>query len=234
MTTPSSDRGCTVTTHDRLVHLRWDGTRANALGADRYDVLVETLRDLDEGDVLLVTAAGRHFSAGQDLEEWNHGLSAGATGQILRRGTDAVLALLETPATVVVGVNGAAVGGGALVAAAGDLVVLADDARLRVPELELGMPLGASVLARLVGDPAARRLSLTGAWCPAQEVALHGGVEVVESASVLERATELARRCLDQDPVARAAARTLFGDGERGRVAALYRAEVEATLRLFG
>jgi enoyl-CoA hydratase/carnithine racemase len=226
--------GATLTHEGRVHHLRFDGTRSNALGAGRYRALQEACSGLSAQDVLLISAQGRHFSAGQDLDEFTDARASGRLGSVLVRGTDAVLALLETPATVVVAVNGAAVGGGALLAAAADVPLFAADARLRLPELELGMPLGGSVLERLVGGPAARRLMLTGKWCSAPEVAGFGGATLVAPESLLSEAMSVAAALAVLEPAARTAARTLFGDGERARAARLYRAEVTATLHLLG
>lgn len=226
----SSGDGWQSTRSGDLVHFRLDGTRANALGAERYAALTGIATALRSDQVLLISAAGAHFSAGQDLREFAAARAAGSISELLRQGTDAVLAVLESAATVVAAVQGAAVGGGALLAASADVVLLADDARIRLPELELGMPLGASVLERLVGGPASRRLMLTGAWASAAEVTSYGGARVVGSADLDRAATETCEALLAADRGARAVARGLFGDHERAVAARRYRAEVAATI----
>ncbi|WP_110241597.1 enoyl-CoA hydratase-related protein [Nocardioides gilvus] len=230
----SGEHGYEVTASGDLVHFRLDGTKANALGAERYAALTEVAASLRPDQVLLLSSAGANFSAGQDLREFAAAQAAGTVAELLRQGTDAVLSVLESPATVVAAVRGAAVGGGALLAAAADVVLMADDSRIRLPELELGMPLGASVLERLVGGPASRRLMLTGAWATAAEVASYGGAQVVASSELDRAATDTCEALLAADRGARAAARDLFGDGERAAAALGYRAEVAATIERLG
>lgn len=226
----SNGDGWQTTRSGDLVHFRLDGTRANALGAQRYAALTEVARQVEPEQVLLISAAGTHFSAGQDLREFAEARATGDVSELLRQGTDAVLAVLECAGTVVAAVQGAAVGGGALVAAAADVVLLADDARMRLPELELGMPLGGSVLQRLVGGPASRRLMLTGAWANADEIVSYGGARVVDLSDLQQTASDTCQALIDADAGARAAARDLFGDGERAVTARRYRTEAAATI----
>ncbi|QCX27931.1 enoyl-CoA hydratase/isomerase family protein [Nocardioides jishulii] len=230
----SSFQGYSVTVDGGLVHLRLDGNEANALGAARYEGITRVASEATEEQVLLLTAAGDSFSAGQNLREYVAAQVQGELTELLTVGTDAVLALLECRATVVAAVQGPAVGGGALLAGAADLVLLSPHARLRLPELELGMPLGASVLERLVGSAAARRMALTGAWVEAREVACLGGARLVAADTLEHEARDLCAQLLAADGRVRAIARRLFSGDERARAAALYRAEVAATIELLG
>lgn len=226
--------GYRVEREGRCVTLVLDGTGANALGAARYEGITRVAGATEPDEVLLIRAEGTSFSAGQDLREYAAAQDTGSVAPLLRQGTGAVLALLECPATVVAAVQGPAVGGGALLAAAADVVLFTPAARLRLPELELGMPLGAAVLERLVGAPAARRLALTGAWAEAAEVAAWGGATVVGEGELSARTAETVARILTADHVARSVARHAFGDGERARTAERYRTEVADTIRLLG
>lgn len=224
--------GCSITTEGRLTHLRLDGTRRNALGASRYRQIREVALDLHSDEVLLVSAEGRDFSAGQDLAEFADARATGRLEEVLRHGSDAVLALLESPATVVAAVQGAAIGGGALVAAAADVVLLGSSATFRLPELSLGLALGASVAIRLVGPGASRRMMLTGDWMGADEVVALGGARPCADDRLLQEALAVCHALLDADAEARSVARSLFGHGERAAAAQAYRDEVRATLAL--
>jgi enoyl-CoA hydratase/carnithine racemase len=73
--------GCRITVEGRLTHLRLDGTKRNALGLARYTRLREVASGLTEDDVLLFSAEGPDFCAGQDLVEFE---DARAAGQLLR------------------------------------------------------------------------------------------------------------------------------------------------------
>jgi enoyl-CoA hydratase/carnithine racemase len=224
--------GCEVTIEGRLTHLRLDGTRHNALGGARYERIREVASQLGQDDVLLLSAEGPDFSAGQDLDELEHARANGRLGVVLRQGTEAILALLESRATLVAAVQGAAIGGGALVAAAADVLLLGSSARFRLPELSMGMPLGAAVADRMVGPRAARRMMLTGDWLSADEVVALGGGRLCADDRLLPEAMESCSALLRTSAEARSAARFLFGNGERAAVARAYRDEVKTTLTL--
>ena len=226
--------GCRVTVDGRLTHLRLDGTRRNALGKDRYARLREVASGLTEDDVLLLSAEGPDFCAGQDLAEFEDARATGQVGEVLRHGSDAILAVLESRATVVATVQGAAVGGGALLAAAADVVLLGPSARFRLPELSLGLPLGAAVADRLVGPRASRRMMLAGDWMTAEQVVALGGARPCPEDDLLPEALVVCHGLLGTGTEARTAARSLFGEGERAAAAKAYRDEIKATLTLLG
>lgn len=225
--------GCRVTVDGQLTHLRLDGTRHNALGDARYAQIHAVASRLGQDEVLLVSAEGPDFCAGQDLAELDDARATGQLGDVLRRGSDAILAVLETRATVVAAVQGAAVGGGALLAAAADLVLVGPSARFRLPELSLGLPLGAAVADRLVGPRASRRMMLAGDWMTAEQVVALGGARPCAEDRLLSEALAECHALLDRADEARAVARSLFGGGERAAVASAYRDEIKATLALF-
>ena len=214
----------------RVVTITLDGTRANALTAQRYDAIRETASGLVSDDVLVLRSEGRTFCAGQDLGEFRVAQAAGEVGALIERGAQAVLAVLECRAPVVCVVQGAAVGAGALLAACADVLVLGEEARLSLPELTLGMPLGGAVAARLLPWPVVRRMMLTGEVVDASEVAAHGSTPVVASAKLVVETERQVRRLLDLDPRAVSLARQSWGEGERARAAEQYREEVAATL----
>jgi enoyl-CoA hydratase/carnithine racemase len=225
--------GCRVTVDGQLTHLRLDGTRHNALGDARYVQVRDVASGLGKDEVLLLSADGPDFCAGQDLVELEHARATGQLGDVLRRGSDAILAVLESRATVVAAVQGVAVGGGALLAAAADLVLLGPSARFRLPELSLGLPLGAAVADRLVGPRASRRMMLAGDWMPGEQVVALGGARPCVEDDLLSEALGACHALLAADAEARDVARSLFGGGERMSAASAYRDEVKATLALF-
>jgi cyclohexa-1,5-dienecarbonyl-CoA hydratase len=72
--------------------------------------------------------------------------------------------MLDSGKPLLVVVNGAAFGGGAELAALGDLVIATPRARFAQPEIKLGVfpPLGAAILPYIVGPKVAMELVLTG------------------------------------------------------------------------
>jgi enoyl-CoA hydratase/carnithine racemase len=140
--------------------------------------------------------------------------------------------VLESRATIVAAVQGAAVGGGALLAAAADIVLLGHSARFRLPELALGLPLGSAIADRLVGPRASRRMMLVGDWMTAEQVAVLGGARLCADDRLLPEALAVCRAQLSGSVEARSVARSLFGSGERAAAARAYRDEVGATIAL--
>ena len=91
----------------------------------------------------------------------------------------ALTALVETPAVTVAAVSGACLGGGAEIAAACDVVVAAEDARVGFPEIRLSCfpPAGVAPLPLRVGPARAAEWILSGRAVSGREAA-GGGVRL--------------------------------------------------------
>lgn len=180
--------------------------RLNAVSAAMYALLVEALtvaRDDAGVRSVVVTGAGRAFCVGADLRA--HG-DAPATPEMRRayvesaQAANRLLQVLSKP--VVAAVNGHAVGAGLELALSCDVVVVAADARLRLPEAALGTFVGGGVTYRLparVGDLKARELLLLCPFVLGSEAVGLGLANRAEDAErvlpeALRLAEELARR----------------------------------------
>ena len=158
--------------------------KRNALNTELTRALVEALRaaEADEtvGSVVL-TGAGSGFCAGADLAEFKS-LSdpqAAETRAELTMQLHLVFSRMSKP--VVTAINGAAMGGGAGLAIAGDLALMADSAKLGYPETRHGI-VAAIVLANLVrqvGRKAAFELVSLGEPIDAQRALALGMVNRV-------------------------------------------------------
>jgi enoyl-CoA hydratase/carnithine racemase len=150
---------------------------------------IEAARLDDDVKVVLVTGAGRAFSAGQDLKE----LERLAAGEQVESGFPVLLdALCDFDKPLVAAVNGVAVGIGFTMLCHCDLVIVAESARMRTPFAELGVaPEAASSLLfpRRMGWQRAAHVLFTSAWLDATQA-----VERVPDGEVLDRAMALARR----------------------------------------
>ncbi len=150
---------------------------------------------------VLLTGAGRGFSAGQDLSDRavrpdEEARDLGATldrayNPLMRRLRD-----LELP--VVAAVNGVAAGAGCNLALAADIVVAARSAVFIQAFCRIGLVPdcgGTYWLPRLVGAARARALMLLGEPLSAQQAAEWGMIwRCVEDDRLMEEATMLARR----------------------------------------
>jgi 2-(1,2-epoxy-1,2-dihydrophenyl)acetyl-CoA isomerase len=131
----------------------------------------------DGARVLVLTGAGRGFSAGQDLGERQAspaGTRADLGESIERNYKPLVLALASLPVPTIAAVNGVAAGAGASIALACDLVVAARSATFIQAFSRLGLvpDSGATwFLPRLVGTARALGLALLGERLPAEQAA---------------------------------------------------------------
>ena len=162
--------------HDGIAEIRFNRPhRLNAVVQEVYSELTEALNIAEasrESRVVLLTGEGRAFCVGADLKEHKAGRTPFDRREYLR-GEQTVckrLALLSKP--VVAAVNGFALGAGAEMAIASDFVVMAESAKLGLPEIGLGTFLGGGItylLPRLVGLAKARELVFLGERIGAEE-----------------------------------------------------------------
>ncbi|MFV0524492.1 MAG: enoyl-CoA hydratase/isomerase family protein [Acidimicrobiales bacterium] len=142
--------------------------KLNPLGVETLEELAEAARWFDrhpELKVVVVSGAGRAFSAGADIGSFG---GDGARGIDRRSGTDAgrrmAEALESMDAISIAAIRGWCVGGGLVLAAACDLRVASDNARFSIPEVDLGLPLawgGIPRLVREIGPAITKELVLT-------------------------------------------------------------------------
>jgi enoyl-CoA hydratase/carnithine racemase len=147
----------------------------------------------DTVNVVVVTGAGRAFSAGQDLDE----MARLAAGEAIESGFPALLeALQRFDKPLVAAVNGAAVGIGFTMLPHCDLVLVADDARFRTPFAEMGVPpeAASSVLfPSRMGWQRAADVLFTSRWLTAGEAVECGiALRTVPPADLVPAALDLA------------------------------------------
>lgn len=168
MDTDSMSRdGLRVTMHEggvAVLEMDVPGRR-NAMSAPLRTALIGAV-EAAAGDAavagIVVTGAGGHFCAGGDLGR----LAAMAPAELpdmLRSGHRLLRAIATAPKPVVAAIEGHAAGGGAGLALACDLVVMAAGGRIGFPFLGIGLVPDWGLLhsvARRAGPGAARRLML--------------------------------------------------------------------------
>lgn len=153
--------------------------------------------------VIVVTGAGRAFSAGADLKEIAAGRGIGPTAH--PEWGFAGLAQHWVGKPVIAAVNGYAMGGGTEIALACDLVVVSEEAAFGLPEVRRGLLAAAGGVVRLQRQTPiklALQMALTGDPVPAAVARDWGLVnDVVPAGQVLPRALELARRIAENAPL---------------------------------
>ena len=143
--------------------------RLNAFNEAMHQVLAKAVAEAEADEncrALMITGAGRAFSAGQDLAD--RLVAPGATAQVgsaLEQYYNPLVRKLRAlPFPVIAAVNGVAAGAGANVALACDIVIAGKSASFLQAFAKLGLipdAGGTWILPRLVGAARARALALT-------------------------------------------------------------------------
>ncbi len=147
----------------------------NAFNEALYDATTEALNaaaDDPQVAVVVITGAGRAFSAGQDLAE----MQARITDPAFTPGTHGFPGLIDAlsrfPKPLVCAINGVGLGIGATILGYADLAFMAATARLKCPFTSLGVaPEAASsyLLPKLIGRQNAAWLLMSSEWVDAAE-----------------------------------------------------------------
>jgi enoyl-CoA hydratase len=162
---------------------------------DDFLAMVARLAEDRSMRAVVLTGTGTRFCAGadvammRDLSEANH--------RKVRRWVEVQAGLEALPKPVIAAINGYALGGGAELALAADVRLMAAGARIGFPEIELGLFPGAGGtqrLARLLGPARALVLMMEGRRLGADESARLGLVDrVLPDATLLPEAQAYAR-----------------------------------------
>lgn len=187
-----------------------DPDRLNAMGeemAAAFKARIEKMRG-DPPRVVILTGAGRAFSAGGDLQmlRQKHRFSVEENRQIMLDFYASFLGMLELEVPLVAAINGHAVGAGLCLACACDLRIADPAAKFSAPFTRLGLfpGMGAShFIPRVLGPSQARDLLLSGRRLVAEEALAIGLVSrLSEPQGILELARSMATEIADSGPEA--------------------------------
>jgi enoyl-CoA hydratase len=179
----------------RLVH-----GKVSAMDIELGEALLREMQDAAASPIaaVIITGTGSSFSAGVDLYRVvNDGPEYGKRFLPV---LDAFLhAALTLPKPLVAAVNGHAIAGGCILAAACDHRIMVDGAgRIGVPELAVGVPFPAlplQIMAARLSDHALRDLVFTGRTVQVDEAKALGLIdEKCPAGMLIDRALEAARR----------------------------------------
>jgi enoyl-CoA hydratase/carnithine racemase len=126
--------------------------KRNALNCELSETLLAALKKADSDDsvgCIVLTGAGRGFCAGADLAEFRDLQDPGAAEKRAELTMQLHLIFSRISKPIVTAINGAAMGGGAGLAIAGDMALMAEGAKLGYPEAKHGI-VAAIVMANLV------------------------------------------------------------------------------------
>ena len=219
--------------------------RLNALTFTAYTELRDTFRALDTEPgvrAIVITGAGRAFCSGGDVEDIIGALlgkNLKALHEFTRLTCDVILAMRRCRRPIVAALNGTVAGAGAVIAAAADIRIAAESAKIAFLFTKVGLSgadMGAAwLLPRIVGFGRASEMLLTGDFMDAKrayEIGLYN--RVVPQEKVVPEARSVAEQ-LARGPSAALGITKQALDGEAAldlEAALAYEAEVQAQLML--
>ena len=214
----------------------------NAFNEALYDQTADALIAAGADDdvaVVVLTGAGRAFSAGTDLHELAARASDPASFVPGRHGfVGLVDALADFPKPFIVAVNGVGLGIGVTVLGYADLAFMSSSARLKCPFTSLGVaPEAASsyLLPELIGRQNAAWALLSSEWIDAASALAMGLVwKVCEPEALLATAHDHAQRIAVHSLPSLIAVKQTMTDRHREQISAARDAEHAAFARLLG
>lgn len=216
--------------------------RLNAVSRPMYEALAAELEQADGAEdirSIVLTGSGRAFCAGADLKAHAEGPpDPEERGRYIDAAQRANHLLQTIGVPVVAAVNGAAVGGGLELALSCDLVIVADDAKLRLPEVALATFIGggaAYTLVERVGVAKAKELIYLGDFFSGVDAVAWGlANRAVPAPEVLDLARTWAQRLAEGAPRSMRAAKRLIGHAADRTRAAVMEEERAALDGIFG
>ncbi|MGA2418493.1 MAG: enoyl-CoA hydratase/isomerase family protein [Candidatus Acidiferrum sp.] len=165
----------------------------------------------DDVKLLVLDSACKVFCGGIDIGEY----TSQRVFQMLDAFHAAFAGMLDVGKPVVCVVNGPAIGGGAELAAFGDLVIASPKARFAQPEITIGVfpPLASTILPFLVGPKTALELVLTGEAVTAERALELGLINRLVPESQLEQTVNelVSRITAHSGPVLTMAKKAILG-----------------------
>jgi enoyl-CoA hydratase len=177
--------------------------KLNALHPDLVGELSLVLADAEGASnlsVLIITGAGRAFSAGLDLElllKWSTQQKVEYLSSVVR----IFHRIWEMPQPVIAAVNGPAIAGGFDLAAFCDIRLASPSAVFGQAEINLGLVQVIHPLYKSIGLARAKELAMTGESISAEEAYRIGLVNhVYASEDLMPKSLELARKLASKPP----------------------------------
>lgn len=208
-----------VTKEDRIAIIKINRAPVNALNTEVVLEIEQTFDELgrdEELRAIVLTGEGKAFVAGADINEMKDFDPIHAR-EFAQNGHRAMNKIESINKPVVSAINGFALGGGCEIALACDFRIMADNAKIGQPEVNLGIIPGfggTQRLSRLCGAGIAKELIYTGDAIDAQEALRIGLVnKVVPSDKVFETAVEMAKKIANKGPRAIRSAKMTINQG---------------------
>lgn len=191
---------------DHIAVIRLDKPPVNALDRATRRRLIEIFDEVSERAdvrVAILTGTGRFFCSGADLKDRPDAEKAGDFLDHNRWTRETGNAIRECSKPVIAAVNGPALGAGFGLMAACDIFLASEDATFAMPEINVGLAGGVSMLRTMFGRSFTRRMFFTGMKVSAAELYRRGVLdEVVPAGELMPLAMEIAQEIASKAPMA--------------------------------
>ncbi|MEM7434188.1 MAG: enoyl-CoA hydratase-related protein [Myxococcota bacterium] len=201
-----------VTRDPMVATVEFNNPPRNALGLALIDQLEAVVEEIAEDKTIramvLRGGGGQHFSVGADIREFGRAASERGIRPFIEQRHRLIRRIETMPKPVVCAIRGSCIGGGLEVALGCHFRVAATDAKIGLPEIDLGVvPAwgGTQRLTRAIGRARALEVMLLAKRLTAQEAEAFGLVtEVCDPDALDERAATLALTLAKKAPIAMA------------------------------
>lgn len=181
---------------------------ANALSSGvlkELTILLDELESREDVRVLLLHGEGRFFSAGADIKEFTTISSGAEFSELARYGQELFERMERFPKPIIAAIHGAALGGGLELAMGCHFRIVSENAKLGLPELQLGLIpgfAGTQRLPRFVGMARACEMLLTSEPITGVEAVAYGlANHAYPEEELMPSAMEMARKISRKSPV---------------------------------
>lgn len=226
-----------VTIADHIATVVFDRPPVNAQNRRSRDEAIDIFDSLSDDDsvrVVILTGAGKTFSAGADIKE-RAGMDK-SHGHYIRHNRvtrEFLYAVKDCTKPVITAVNGPAIGAGFVLMLCGDIMIASDTAVFAMPEVDVGLSGGQKFMTEHFGRSYARYIYYTGRRIPAAELYRLGILQAcVPPAELMPTAMAIARDIAAKSPLAIETAKRGFITTEEMPVREAYRYEQGLTVML--
>jgi enoyl-CoA hydratase len=197
---------------------------ANALSSGLLKELSAVLDEVENNEeirVILIHGEGRFFSAGADIKEFTTIESGEDFSSLATYGQDLFERMEKFPKPIIAAIHGAALGGGLELAMGCHFRLVAENAKLGLPELQLGLIpgfAGTQRLPRYVGAARAAEMLFTSDPITGLEAVQYGlANHAYPEEQLLENAYSMAKKIAKKSPGSIKAAIELLNYGKTGQ-----------------
>lgn len=171
--------------------------RLNAVDAGLHEELSRLFYDIGadpDTDVVILTGAGRAFSAGGDIVDMQHWYEKPVLfDELAREAKKIIFGILDCEKPIICKLNGDAYGLGATIALFCDVIFASEEARIADPHVRVGLAAGdggAIIWPQLIGFARAKELLMTGDAIDASRAAEIGLINHAVPAADLDNAVQ--------------------------------------------